>query len=150
MRAVVQRVSRCAVRVDGEEVASVGRGLLVLLGVSRHDDEGDAEFIANKVVNLRIFDDAEGKLNLSLAEAGGELMVVSQFTLYGDARKGRRPSYVEAAPPRMGEELYEAACAAFGRAGFPPRKGVFGAHMELELVNEGPVTIILDSRPAGA
>lgn len=149
MRAVVQRVSRCAVRVDGEEVSSIGRGLLVLLGVSRHDGEGDAEFIVNKVVNLRIFDDAEGKLNLSLGDVAGELMVVSQFTLYGDARKGRRPSYVEAAPPQKGDELYEAACAMFERAGFPPRKGVFGARMEVELVNDGPVTIILDSRPAG-
>lgn len=135
-------------RVGGEAVSRIGKGLLVLLGVSRHDGGEDAEFIVNKVVNLRIFDDPEGKLNLSLGEVGGELMVVPQFTLYGDARKGRRPSYVEAAPPQRGEELYKAVCEMFGRAGYSPGRGVFGAHMEVELVNDGPVTIILDSRPA--
>lgn len=149
MRVVIQRVSSCTVRVEGEEVSRIGRGLLVLLGVSRYDDEEDAEFIMNKVVNLRIFDDHEGKLNLALGEVGGELMVVPQFTLYGDASKGRRPSYVEAAPPQRGEELYMAICEMFGRAGYSPSRGVFGAHMEVELVNDGPVTIILDSRSTG-
>lgn len=145
MRALLQRVCGCRVRVDGREVASIGPGLLVLLGVSRADDSGDVDFMVNKIVNLRIFDDADGKLNLSLAEVDGELMVVSQFTLYGDARKGRRPSYIDAAPPQRAEELYEAVCAAFSAAGFPPARGAFGAHMEVELVNDGPVTLLIES-----
>lgn len=148
MRALVQRVSRCAVRTGGREVSRIGPGLLVLLGVAVNDGEADVAFIVGKVINLRIFDDAEGKLNLSLAEAGGELMVVSQFTLYGDARKGRRPSYVKAAPPETAQELYELACERFTAAGFPPARGVFRAHMEVELVNDGPVTLLLDS-PGG-
>lgn len=145
MRVVVQRVSSCRVRVDGEEVAAIGKGMLVLLGVARDDGEKDVDYVVGKVVNLRVFDDREGRLNLSLGEVGGELMVVSQFTLYGDARKGRRPSYVMAAPPERAEEVYEKACEAFARAGFPPARGVFKAHMEVELVNDGPVTIILES-----
>jgi D-tyrosyl-tRNA(Tyr) deacylase len=149
MRALLQRVSRCSVRVDGSEVSRIGPGLLLLLGVSDSDDEPDVDFIVNKVKNLRIFDDDEGKLNLSLAEVGGELMVVSQFTLYGDARKGRRPSYVKAAPPERAQELYEMVCKKFAAAGFPPGKGVFQAHMEVELVNDGPVTILLESPPGG-
>ncbi|RJP26977.1 MAG: D-tyrosyl-tRNA(Tyr) deacylase [Actinobacteria bacterium] len=145
MRALLQRVSHCRVSVDGREVSRIGPGLLVLLGVSTADDERDVDFIVGKVVNLRIFDDAEGKLNLSLAEVGGEVMVVSQFTLYGDARKGRRPSYIEAAPPERARELFEKACDRFAAAGFPPDRGVFQAHMEVELVNDGPVTILLES-----
>ena len=145
MRALLQRVSRCAVRVEDREISRIGRGLLVLLGVSRTDGEAEVEFMVNKVINLRVFDDHEGKLNLSLADVGGELMVVSQFTLYGDARKGRRPSYVEAAPPQWAEELYNAVCEAFARAGFQPARGVFGARMTVELENDGPVTIILES-----
>ena len=117
----------------------------MLLGVSTSDDESDVDFIVGKVINLRIFDDDEGKLNLSLAEVGGELMVVSQFTLYGDARKGRRPSYVKAAPPERAQRLYELACEKFAAAGFPPGKGVFQAHMEVELTNDGPVTLMLES-----
>ena len=148
MRALVQRVSSCAVSVDGREVSRIGKGLLVLLGVSASDDEADVDFIVGKVLGLRIFDDAEGKLNLSLPEVGGELMVVSQFTLYGDARKGRRPSYIKAARPEQAQELYETACERFTAAGFPPGKGVFQAHMEVELVNDGPVTLILES-PSG-
>lgn len=147
MRALLQRVSRCAVRVQGREVSRIGKGLLVLLGVSRSDGEAEVEFMVNKVINLRVFDDPEGKLNLSLAEVGGELMVVSQFTLYGDARKGRRPSYIEAAPPERAEELYDAACESFAAAGFKPARGVFGAHMAVELENDGPVTVILESPP---
>jgi len=131
--------------VDGRQVSRTGPGLLVFLGVSTVDDEKDADFIVGKIVNLRIFDDAEGKLNLSLAEVGGELMVVSQFTLYGDTRKGRRPSYIEAAAPERAQELYEKVCEKFAAAGFPPAKGVFQAHMEVELVNDGPVTIMLES-----
>lgn len=145
MRALIQRVSRCAVRVDGREVSSIGPGLLVLLGVSARDTSEDVDYIVRKTVNLRIFDDRQGKLNLSLAERGGEVMLVSQFTLYGDARKGRRPSYVEAAPPEVAERLYEEACEAFTAAGFPPARGVFGAHMEVELVNDGPVTLLIES-----
>jgi len=145
MRALVQRVARCAVRAHGEVVSTIGPGLLVLLGVSTDDDEADVDFIVGKVINLRIFDDEEGKLNLSLAETGGELMVVSQFTLYGDARKGRRPSYIKAAPPERAQELYELVCEKFTAAGFPPGKGVFQAHMEVELVNDGPVTLLLES-----
>lgn len=147
MRALIQRVSRCAVRVEGREVSSIGPGLLVLLGVSTRDTREDVDYIVRKTVNLRIFDDQEGKLNLSLAEKGGEVMVVSQFTLYGDARKGRRPSYVEAAPPEVAERVYEEVCEAFAAAGFPPAKGVFGAHMEVELVNDGPVTLLIESPP---
>jgi D-tyrosyl-tRNA(Tyr) deacylase len=145
LRALVQRVSSCVVGVDGREVSRIEKGLLVLLGVSRTDGEADVEFIVNKVINLRIFDDNEGKMNLSLQEVGGEIMVVSQFTLYGDTRKGRRPSYVEAAPPPRAEELYNAVCEAFSRSGFEPARGIFGAHMEVELTNDGPVTIILES-----
>lgn len=145
MRALVQRVSRCAVRVDGREVSRIGPGLLVLLGISARDAPEDIDYIVRKTVNLRIFDDREGKLNLSLADRGGEVMLVSQFTLYGDARKGRRPSYVEAAPPEKAKELYERACEAFAAAGFPPARGVFGAHMEVELVNDGPVTLLIES-----
>jgi D-tyrosyl-tRNA(Tyr) deacylase len=147
MRALLQRVSGCAVRAGGSEVSRIGPGLLVLLGVSILDDEADADFIVSKVINLRIFDDAEGKLNLSLAEVGGELMLVSQFTLYGDARKGRRPSYVQAAPLERARELFEVACEKFAAAGFPPARGVFQAHMQVELVNDGPVTLLLESAP---
>lgn len=145
MRALIQRVSHCAVRVDGREVSSIGPGLLVLLGVSARDASEDVEYIVRKTISLRIFDDQQGKLNLSLAERGGEVMLVSQFTLYGDARKGRRPSYVEAAHPEVAERLYEEACEAFAAAGFPPARGVFGAHMEVELVNDGPVTLLIES-----
>jgi len=145
MRALLQRVSGCKARVDGSEVSCIGPGLLVLLGVSDSDGDADVDFIVNKVINLRIFDDDEGKLNLSLAEVRGELMVVSQFTLYGDARKGRRPSYIKAAPPERAQQLYELVCEKFAAAGFPPGRGVFQAHMEVELVNDGPVTILLES-----
>jgi D-aminoacyl-tRNA deacylase len=145
MRALVQRVTRCAVRTGGEVFSTIGPGLLILLGVSTQDGEADVDLIVSKVINLRIFDDEEGKLNLSLAEIGGELMVVSQFTLYGDARKGRRPSYIKAAPPEMAKELYELACERFAAAGFPPAKGIFQAHMEVELINDGPVTLLLES-----
>jgi D-tyrosyl-tRNA(Tyr) deacylase len=145
MRALLQRVSYCKVRVDGREVSSIGTGLLVLLGVSTVDDEKDVDFIVGKVLSLRIFDDPEGKLNLSLAEVGGELMVVSQFTLYGDTRKGRRPSFIKAAEPERAQALYEMACERFAAGGFPPARGVFQAHMEIELVNDGPVTIMLES-----
>lgn len=146
MKALIQRVARCAVRVDGKEVSSIGRGVLVLLGISVEDGEEDARYLADKVVNLRIFEDDQGKMNLSLKDIGGEVMVVSQFTLYGDARKGRRPSYTRAAPPEKAEPLYRYFCEQVESLGFPVRRGIFGAHMEVELVNDGPVTLLLESR----
>jgi D-aminoacyl-tRNA deacylase len=140
VRALVQRVSEASVTVDGAEVARIGRGLLVLLGVRRGDDEAAADRIAAKLLALRVFEDAEGKMNLSVRDVGGELLVVSQFTLYGDARKGNRPSFVEAAPPEEAESLYERVRAATGAEG-----GVFGARMAVALVNDGPVTVLLEA-----
>ena len=126
--------------VDGEEVARIGSGLLVLLGVRRGDGEAEADRIALKLLALRVFEDAEGKMNLSVADVGGELLVVSQFTLYGDARRGNRPSFVDAAPPEEAEPLYERVRAATGAEG-----GVFGARMAVALVNDGPVTLLLEA-----
>jgi D-aminoacyl-tRNA deacylase len=140
VRALVQRVSEASVTVDGAEVARIGRGLLVLLGVRRGDDEAAADRIAAKLLALRVFEDADGKMNLSVRDVGGELLVVSQFTLYGDARKGNRPSFVEAAPPEEAEPLYERVRAATGAEG-----GVFGARMAVALVNDGPVTVLLEA-----
>lgn len=146
MRAVVQRVSRASVTVDGEITGKIGKGLLVLLGVSTNDEESDAVYLLDKIINLRIFEDAAGKMNLSLAETSGELLVVSQFTLYGDTRRGRRPSYIEAAAPEKANSLYEffvrEARKQIGRV----ETGRFQAMMDVELVNDGPVTILLDSR----
>ena len=139
MRALVQRVSRAAVEVDGEEVASIGLGLLVLLGVRTGDTAEQANRLAGKLERLRVFEDAEGKLNLSVRDVGGELLCVSQFTLYGDARKGNRPSFVDAAPPELAEPLYERVRSALGAQG-----GAFGAHMSVSLVNDGPVTLLLE------
>ena len=148
MRAVVQRVSRAEVRVDGQVVGAVGRGFLVLLGVARGDGEADAAAIADKVAGLRVFEDAAGKMNLALAEVGGGVLVVSQFTLLGDARKGNRPSFVDAAPPEEGNALYELVCARLREKALPVATGTFRAQMAVELVNDGPVTILLDSRKA--
>jgi D-tyrosyl-tRNA(Tyr) deacylase len=131
--------------VDDKVISQTGRGLLVLLGVSRDDSEKEAAYIVNKVLNLRIFDGDEGKMNLSLVDVKGELMVVSQFTLYADTRKGRRPSYVQAAPPDRAEELYDRVCEGFAQAGFEPGRGIFGGYMLVELENDGPVTILLES-----
>jgi D-tyrosyl-tRNA(Tyr) deacylase len=139
VRALVQRVSEASVTVDGEEVARIGPGLLVLLGIRRGDGEAEADRIASKLLALRVFEDAEGKMNLSLDDVGGEVLVVSQFTLYGDTRKGNRPSFVDAAPPEEAEPLYERVRAATGAAG-----GVFGARMAVALVNDGPVTLLLE------
>ena len=125
--------------VDGEEVARIGPGLLVLLGVRRGDGEADADRIASKLLALRVFEDAEGKMNLSVGDVGGEVLVVSQFTLYGDARRGNRPSFVDAAPPEEAEPLYERVCAETGAQG-----GVFGARMSVALTNDGPVTLLLE------
>lgn len=148
MRAVVQRVSQARVDVDGDTVGAIERGLLVLLGVQAPDTERDADFLAAKIVSMRIFNDANGKMNLGLQEVQGSLLVVSQFTLYGDARKGRRPSFVQAAPPEQAEHLYEYFLEAAARYAVPVAHGVFGAHMQVHLVNDGPVTLLLDS-PGG-
>jgi D-tyrosyl-tRNA(Tyr) deacylase len=146
MRAVVQRVSRGEVRVDGRATGAVGRGLVVLLGVATEDAEDDARALADKVAALRVFEDDAGKMNLALAEVGGGVLVVSQFTLLGDARKGNRPSFVAAAAPERANALYERFCAALRDKGLAVGTGVFRATMEVELVNDGPVTILLDSR----
>lgn len=146
MRAVVQRVSRAEVRVDGRATGAVGRGLCVLLGVAREDGEADARLLADKVAQLRIFEDAAGKMNLAVGEVGGGVLVVSQFTLLGDARKGNRPSFTGAAPPEAANALYERFCEMLRERGLGVATGVFRAHMEVELVNDGPVTVLLDSR----
>ena len=147
MRAVLQRVKEAKVVVDGKTVGEIKRGILVLLGVGKADTEDDAAWIADKIVNLRIFEDDEGKMNRSLLETGGELLIVSQFTLYGDARKGRRPSFTEAAPPDLGERLYEKVVENIRtKYGLKVETGVFGAMMDVHLVNWGPVTILLDSK----
>jgi D-tyrosyl-tRNA(Tyr) deacylase len=146
MRAVVQRVSRGAVRVDGRTTGEVGRGLVVLLGVAADDGEADARWMADKVAQLRIFEDGAGKMNRSVEDVGGGVLVVSQFTLLGDARKGNRPSFVDAAAPEGASALYESVCAMLRDRGLPVGTGVFRAHMDVELVNDGPVTILLDSR----
>jgi len=148
MRAVVQRVSRAEVRVEGLLVGAVERGFLVLLGVARGDEEADAMALADKVAALRVFEDDAGKMNLALAEVGGGLLVVSQFTLLGDVRKGNRPSFVEAAAPEQGQALYERFCALVRAKGLTVATGTFRADMAVELVNDGPVTILLDSRKA--
>lgn len=145
MRAVLQRVTEAWVRVGGREVGRIGAGLLVLLGVGRQDTDHDADQLAEKVVNLRIFADEGGHLNRSLLDVRGELLVVSQFTLYGDARKGRRPSFVQAAAPAEAERLYQRFIAQAGTSGLRVASGVFQAMMEVGLVNEGPVTVLLDS-----
>jgi D-tyrosyl-tRNA(Tyr) deacylase len=146
MRAVLQRVTRASVRVEGATVGEIGGGLVVLLGVARDDTEADASYLVEKIASLRIFDDAEGRMNVSVAEGGGALLVVSQFTLYGDARRGRRPSWIEAAQPEAAEKLYEFFVAQARGAGLRVETGSFRRMMEVELVNDGPVTILLDSR----
>lgn len=146
MRAVLQRVTRASVRVASETVGEIGPGLVVLLGVARDDKESDALYLVEKVLNLRVFEDVEERMNLSLAEAGGALLVVSQFTLYGDVRKGRRPSWFDAAPPELARPLYEFFVAEARARGARVETGSFQAMMEVELVNDGPVTILLDSR----
>jgi len=148
MRAVLQRVARAEVSVDGDRVASIGRGYVVLLGVTHTDDETDARYIADKIASLRLFEDEAGKINLGITDIGGEVLVVSQFTLYADCRKGRRPSFTQAAPPEIAERLYQRVAEILREAGLPVQTGVFGAHMQVSLVNNGPVTILLDSRKA--
>ncbi|MEX0716331.1 MAG: D-aminoacyl-tRNA deacylase [Planctomycetaceae bacterium] len=145
MRAVIQRVARAAVTVDGETVGAIGRGFLVLLGVARDDTQDDAIWMAAKIAGLRVFPDDAGLMNRALADVGGEMLVVSQFTLLGDCRKGRRPSFIDAAPPEKGDELYRAFVAEVRGRGVPVETGRFQAHMEVELVNDGPVTLIVES-----
>lgn len=147
MLAVVQRVTRARVRVGEEVSGEIGPGLLVLLGVKQGDDEQDAAWMAGKCAGLRIFRDAEGKMNLGLEETGGSMLVVSQFTLLGDCVKGRRPSFIEAAPPEEANRLYGLFVAEVRRLGIGVETGVFQAMMEVELVNDGPVTLLLDSSP---
>ena len=145
MRAVVQRVSRASVSVDGKIIGLIGRGILVLLGVSENDTEKDSDYILQKILNLRIFEDEQDKMNLSLLDAAGELLVVSQFTLYGDARKGRRPSFIEAAAPSKANRLYEYFVENARKQVTKVETGKFRAMMNVELINDGPVTILLDS-----
>jgi D-tyrosyl-tRNA(Tyr) deacylase len=145
VRAVVQRVTRACVRADGEVVAEIGPGLLVLVGVHCNDTGAKAAALADKVANLRILADGEGKMNRSILDIGGEVLVVSQFTLYGDTRKGRRPSFVEAAAPEVAEPLVRAISDRLTEAGVRTRGGRFGAHMDVELTNDGPVTILIET-----
>ncbi len=145
MRALIQRVSRASVTVDGRIVGEIGRGLLVLLGIGMGDGEAQVKTLSEKIVHLRIFEDGEGKMNRSLLDIGGEVLVVSQFTLYADTRRGRRPSFTDAAPPSVAEPLVERFKEAVAGYGLTVASGIFGAYMTIEIRNEGPVTIWLDS-----
>ena len=145
MRAVVQRCKRAIVRVDGETVGEIGPGLVVFVGVSVRDAETDAAWLADKIRGLRIFPDAAANMNRSVEAAGGAVLVVSQFTLHGDARRGRRPSFIDSARPEQAEPLVDAVAQALREAGLPVAEGRFGAMMDVELINDGPVTILLDS-----
>jgi D-tyrosyl-tRNA(Tyr) deacylase len=147
MRAVIQRVLEASVTVDGKVISSTGAGLLVLLGVEEGDTREDVEWLCGKVARMRIFSDAEGKMNLSVAETGGGVIVVSQFTLHASTKKGNRPSFLKSAAPAVSEPLYEGFCEALeGELGKPVGRGIFGADMKVALVNDGPVTILIDTR----
>ena len=148
MRVVLQRVERAAVRVGAEPVGSIGAGLLLLVGVGHGDERLDLAGAARKVLDLRVFPDADGKMNLSLRDLGGDVLAVSQFTLYGDTRKGRRPGYTHAAPPEVAEPVFNAFVRALQAAGTRVAVGRFGAHMSVELVNDGPVTLVLELAPS--
>ena len=145
MRAVLTRVNSASVTIDGQVVGRIGKGFLILLGVGPNDTEKECRYLAEKALSLRIFTDDQDKMNLGLADVGGQVLVVSQFTLYGNCRKGRRPSFVEAAGPELGNRLYEQFLKDCEDLGFPPQHGEFGAHMQVESVNNGPVTLILDT-----
>ena len=144
MRALLQRVSKASVAVHGQTISSIGKGLLILLGVGHHDGEEQVKFLAEKTANLRIFEDEQGKTNLSILDVKGEAIVVSQFTLYADTRKGRRPSFIDAALPEVAAPLVDRFAALLRGHGVPTRTGKFGAHMEVEIHNDGPVTIWLE------
>jgi len=146
MRAVIQRVTRADVQVAGETVGEIGRGLLVLLGVGQGDTTADADYLAEKIAHLRIFEDADEKMNLSVADVHGSALVVSQFTLYGDTRRGRRPSFSDAAPPEEANRLYTYFCDRLATHGLPVARGIFQAQMAVSLVNDGPVTLLVDSK----
>ncbi|WP_455389845.1 D-aminoacyl-tRNA deacylase [Petrachloros mirabilis] len=146
MKAVIQRVTRASVEVEGRMVGTIGEGLLVLLGVAKGDSESDCRFLAEKLRSLRIFSDAGGKMNRSLTDVGGSVLLVSQFTLLGNTKNGRRPSFDEAALPAEAKRLYEQLAAALRAQGTPVETGVFAAHMKVELLNDGPVTFLLESR----
>jgi D-tyrosyl-tRNA(Tyr) deacylase len=146
MRAVIQRVTESSVSVGNESIARIGPGLLVLLGVARQDEKKDADYLAEKIMHLRIFEDDQGKMNRSLLQTGGEMLVVSQFTLLADCRKGRRPSFVDAAEPAMADDLYRYFTESIRQKGIPVKTGRFQAMMAVSLINHGPVTILLESR----
>ncbi|MBQ3251954.1 MAG: D-tyrosyl-tRNA(Tyr) deacylase [Oscillospiraceae bacterium] len=145
MRAVLTRVNSASVTIDGQVVGKIGKGFLILLGVGPNDTEKECRYLAEKALSLRVFEDAQEKMNLGLSDVGGQVLVVSQFTLYGNCRKGRRPSFVEAAGPELGNRLYEQFLKDCEDLGFPPQHGQFGASMQVESVNDGPVTLILDT-----
>ena len=146
MRAVLTRVRSASVTIDGEVVGKIGKGFLILLGVGPEDTREHCRYLAQKALGLRIFEDENGKMNLGLDQIGGEVLVVSQFTLYGNCRKGRRPSFTDAAPPQLGNELYEAFLQECEALGYPPQHGQFGADMKVESINDGPVTLWLDTQ----
>ncbi len=146
MRAVVQRVKEAWIMVEGQVISRIGRGLLILLGVQKDDETKDISWLAGKIANLRVFEDQAGKLNLSIQEARGEVLIVSNFTICGDCRKGRRPSFDKAAPPEKAETLYEDFCQALEGLGLTVKRGQFRAYMQVGLVNDGPVTLLLDSK----
>ena len=145
MRAVLTRVSSASVTIDNQVVGRIGKGFLILLGIGPEDTEAQCRYLAEKALSLRIFDDGQGKMNLGLDQVGGQVLAVSQFTLYGNCRKGRRPSFTEAAPPQLGNELYEKLLSICAELGYPPQHGQFGADMKVASVNDGPVTLILDT-----
>ena len=145
MRAVLTRVSSASVTIDNQVVGRIDKGFLILLGIGPEDTEAQCRYLAEKALSLRIFDDGQGKMNLGLDQVGGQVLVVSQFTLYGNCRKGRRPSFTEAAPPQLGNELYEKFLSICAELGYPPQHGQFGADMKVASVNDGPVTLILDT-----
>ena len=145
MRAVLTRVRSASVTIDGEVTGKIGTGFLILLGVGPEDTPEHCKYLAQKALGLRVFEDENGKMNLGLEQVGGQVLVVSQFTLYGNCRKGRRPSFTEAAPPALGEQLYEQFLKECQALGYPPQHGRFGADMKVESINDGPVTLILDT-----
>ena len=146
MRALVQRVSEASVSVEGKTLGSIGKGLLVFLAVGRNDEESDSDYLVNKVVNLRVFSDDEGKFDRSCLDVGGHVLLVSQFTLYADTRKGRRPSFIDAAPPDVAESLFQTTFCKFQETGLHVEGGRFQAYMMVSLINDGPVTLMIDSR----